>query len=98
MPRRAALLILTSETSDEALRKLPKPDVDLTALSAALSEASVGDFEVTRLVDEDVQSLREAIVRLYRSVGPQDVALLFYAGQALQDQFGAMYLTDFKTK
>ncbi len=93
MPRRTALLILTSETSDEALRKLPKPDVDLTALSAALSEASVGDFEVTRLVDEDVQSLREAIVRLYRSVGPQDVALLFYAGQALQDQFGAMYLT-----
>lgn len=93
MSRRTALLIVTTSNGDEAFAQLPPPDVDLAALSAALGDPSMGGFELTQLVDKDVQNLREAIVRLYRSAGPQDVALLYYAGHAIQDQFGEMYLT-----
>ena len=93
MSRRTALLIVTTTNGEGAFARLAAPEVDLATLSAALGDPAVGGFEVTQLVDKDVQSLREAIVRLYRSAGPQDVALLYYAGHALQDQFGEMYLT-----
>ena len=93
MSRRTALLIVTTSTGDESFAQLAPPEIDLAALSAALADPSVGGFELTQLVDKDVQTLREAIVRLYRSAGPQDVALLYYAGHAIQDQFGEMYLT-----
>ncbi|MGH2619804.1 MAG: SUMF1/EgtB/PvdO family nonheme iron enzyme, partial [Anaerolineales bacterium] len=93
MSRRTALLIVTTTNGDGAFAQLAAPEVDLASLSSALGDPSVGGFEVTQLVDKDVQNLREAIVRLYRSAGPQDVALLYYAGLALQDQFGEIYLT-----
>ena len=93
MSRRTALLIVTTSNGDEAFAQLAPPEIDLAALSASLGNPSMGGFELTQLVDKDVQTLREAIVRLYRSAGPQDVALLYYAGHAIQDQFGEMYLT-----
>jgi len=83
---------MTTTNGAGALAQLVAPGVDLAALSAALGDPSMGGFEVAQLVDKDVQTLREAIVRLYRSAGPQDVALLYYAGLALQDQFGEIYL------
>src|SRR3990172_2448330 len=93
MAHRTALLILHSKSIDDATGRLPSPEADLPALAAALGDEAIGGFEVTKLIDDTVQAMREAIVRLFRSVGPQDVALFYYAGNALQDQFGEVYLT-----
>src|SRR3990170_2704927 len=93
MARRTALLILHSKSIDDATGRLPSPEADLPALAAALGDEAIGGFEVAQLIDDTVQAMREAIVRLFRSVGPQDVVLFYYAGNALQDQFGEIYLT-----
>jgi formylglycine-generating enzyme required for sulfatase activity len=93
MARRTALLVLHSKSIDDATGRLPSPEADLPALAAALGDEAIGGFEVSQLIDDTVQAMREAIVRLFRSVGPQDVVLFYYAGNALQDQFGEVYLT-----
>jgi hypothetical protein len=92
MSRRNALLILNAEYTDPGIAKLPRPQIEIEALSNVLSSPQAGDFEVTVLLNENVQALREQIARIFKAQQPEDVLLVHYAGQALQDQFGGMYL------
>ena len=64
----------------------------MEALSSVLSSPQGGDLEVALLVNENVQVLREQIVRLFKDQQDGDVLLVHYAGLALLDQFGGMYL------
>ncbi len=92
MPKRTALLILNSEFSDPGIAKLPRVQTEMEALSRVLSSPQGGEFEVAVLENENVQVLREQIVRLFKDQQEEDVLLVHYAGLALQDQFGGMYL------
>lgn len=92
MTKRTALLILNSEFTDPGIAKLPRVQTEMEALSNVLSSPQGGDFEVALLVNEKVQVLREQIVRLFKNRQDGDVLLVLYAGFALQDQFGGMYL------
>ena len=90
--RRTALLIQNSAFSDPGIAKLPLTQTEIEPLSEVLSSPDAGGFKVIRLLNENVQALREQIVRLYKDQREEDVVLVYYAGQALQDQFGGMYL------
>ncbi len=92
MTKRTALLILNSEFTDPGIAKLPRVQTEMEALSNVLSSPQGGDFEVALLVNEKVQVLREQMVRLFKDRQDGDVLLVLYAGFALQDQFGGMYL------
>ena len=92
MTKRTALLILNSEFTDPGIAKLPRVQTEMEALSNVLSSPQGGDLEVALLVNEKVQVLREQIVRLFKNRQDGDVLLVLYAGFALQDQFGGMYL------
>ncbi len=85
-------MILNSEFADPGIANLPRLRTELEALSGVLSSPQGGDFEVALLVNENVQVLREQIVRLFKEQQEQDVLLVLNAGLALQDQFGGMYL------
>ena len=92
MTKRTALLILNSEFADPGIAKLPRVRTEMEALSSVLSSPQGGDLEVALLVNENVQVLREQIVRLFKDQQDGDVLLVHYAGLALLDQFGGMYL------
>ena len=92
MTKRTALLILNSEFTDPGIAKLPRVQTEMEALSNVLSSPQGGDLEVALLVNEKVQVLREQIVRLFKNRQDGDVLLVLYAGFALPDQFGGMYL------
>ncbi|MFQ5922676.1 MAG: SUMF1/EgtB/PvdO family nonheme iron enzyme [Anaerolineales bacterium] len=92
MSRRTALLIQNSEYADPGIAKLPRAQAEIETLSDVLASSEAGGFEVALLLDKDVQTLREQIVRLFQDQQEDDVVFVHYAGQALQDQFGDMYL------
>jgi hypothetical protein len=98
MPKRTALLILSSEYVDAGIAKLPRAQAEFEALSDTLSSPQAGDFEVTSLLNENVQTLREQIVRIFKDQQEADVLLVHYVGQALQDQYGGMYLAASDTR
>ena len=98
MPKRTALLILSSEYVDPGIAKIPRAQAEIEALSDTLSSPQAGDFKVTSLLNENVQTLREQIVRIFKDQQEEDVLLIHYAGQALQDQFGGMYLAASDTR
>jgi formylglycine-generating enzyme required for sulfatase activity len=92
MGERHALLVSNSDLADSALAGLPASTLDLDTLESVLSDPAAGDFQVTRLLDANVQQLRERIVRLYRGQDADDILLLIYGGHLLQDRFGELYL------
>ncbi|MEE9216019.1 MAG: SUMF1/EgtB/PvdO family nonheme iron enzyme [Anaerolineales bacterium] len=98
MSKRTALLILNSKYVDPGIAKLPRPQAKLETLSSVLSSPQAGDFEVALLRNENVQSLRELIVRSFKDQQEEDVLLVHYAGHALQDKFGSMYLAASDTR
>jgi hypothetical protein len=98
MSKRTALLILSSEYVDPGIAKLPRAQAEIESLSSVLSSPQAGDFEVTVLQNENVQTQREQIVRSFKDQQEEDVHLVYYAGQALQDQFGGMYLAASDTR
>ena len=93
MSRRTALLIQNSEYADPGIAKLPRAQAEIEALSDVLASPEAGGFEVALMLDQDVQTLREQIVRLFQDQQEDDVVYIHYSGQALQDQFGELYLT-----
>jgi hypothetical protein len=98
MPKRTALLILSSESVDPGIAKLPRAQADIEALSNTFSSPHAGDFKVASLLNENVQTLREQIVRVFKDQKEDDVLLVYYQGQALQDQFGGIYLAASDTR
>ena len=75
---RVALVIGNSEYKRGALEN---PVNDATDISAALAKHG---FEVVKVLDADKKKMREAIRQFGEMLGPQSVAMFFYAGHGVQ--------------
>jgi tetratricopeptide (TPR) repeat protein len=92
MSRRVALIIGVSEygTGFEAL---PAAVKDARAIEIVLADSQWGDFEIQqRLENPEKQEMEEAIESLFKGLRPEDVALLYFSGHGIVDDYGNLYL------
>jgi len=92
MPERRALIIANSEFNDPKLSRLVTPGADAESLAKVLGDPKIGGFDVSTLVNEQMQIVRREIARLYSNKKKDDLLLLYYSGHGIKDDSGNLYL------
>ncbi|MGW4461749.1 type VII secretion protein EccCb [Micromonospora sp. NPDC004704] len=94
MGRRLALLIANDRYIDESLSDLYAPRDEARDLSSLLSDADVGAFDHTVLLENESKSAVErAIESMLRTAGPEDLFLLYFSGHGIRsNKRGRLYL------
>jgi len=99
MSRKLALLIGNSEYEDKNLARLRTPSADVNALAEVLRDTEIGGFdEVTPLINQPNDVIREAIVIFFSEKNRDDLLLLYFAGHGVLDNQGRLYLAVKDTK
>ncbi len=92
MPKKVALLIGISEYG-EGIPLLKAPPNDVVAIQRVLQNPQMGGFdEVTPLINPEPVAMQQAIQRLFRNAGKEDLALLFFSGHGITDDENNLYL------
>ncbi|MCO6451972.1 MAG: SUMF1/EgtB/PvdO family nonheme iron enzyme [Caldilineales bacterium] len=92
MSRRIALLIANGEYDDSQLSQLRTPTRDAEQLAKVLSDAKIGGFEVSLLLNESFLNVRKAVSQLYKKKSRDDLLLLYYSGHGIKPDYGELYL------
>lgn len=92
MPRRLALLVATYHYQDPALRQLVAPGNDAQALADILRHPDIAGFDVTILVNKPNHVVGRTIGEFYQNRRSDDLALLYFTGHGLKDDYGDLYL------
>lgn len=89
---KVALLIGVSEYG-YGLEPLPEAVKDIEAMAGVLESFEMGGFdEVKTLIDPNPPAMREAIQAIFADLHKNDVVLLFFSGNRVQDRSGKLYL------
>lgn len=92
-----ALLIGVSNYS-YGLSPLPAAIRDVQALQNVLQNPETGNFDrVQTILDQDVQIIRRSIEDHFLQCSRDDLALLFFSGHGIKDDFGKLYLAGKET-
>ena len=92
-----ALLIGIGNYSS-GLSLLPAAVRDVQALQSVLEHPDMGNFDrVQTILDQDVQIIRRSIEDHFLQCGRDDLALLFFSGHGIKDDFGRLYLAGKET-
>jgi hypothetical protein len=87
-----ALLIGISKYS-QGLTPLPAAVKDVEALARVLAHPDMGSFDTVKtLINRDVQTIRQGIEALFTPCQKEDLALLFFSGHGIKDEYGCLYL------
>jgi hypothetical protein len=78
--------------ADPRLRTLPSSVTDVEQFAAVLADRELGAFDVSLAVDEEIQSARIAVARLFADSDRDDVNLIYYSGHGLLDYRGRQFL------
>jgi Caspase domain/FG-GAP repeat len=89
--RRRALLVASGTYSDAGLARLRAPAGDVDALAAVLGDASIGGFEVRRLVDRPTDEIRREIEGFFAEAARSDLLLLYFSGHGVLSQSRRFY-------
>jgi hypothetical protein len=92
MAGRDALLIYSSDYIDNRLRSVVTPVAEIEGLAAVLGDPELGAFNVTRLVNREIQEVRVAIARFCQNRQRDDVVLIHYSGHGIKDENGRLFL------
>lgn len=98
MPTRAALIVATGQFDDSRLRPLAVAERDAYGLAEVLQDPTLGGFEVTILVDEPVQAMREQIDAFFANGAREDLLVFYFSGHGLKNDRGALYFAARDTK
>lgn len=88
---RSALIVATYEYDDERLARLRAPQQDAAALAEVLADPSIGDFEVTSVVNRPAHEVLRALAGFFRNRGPDDLVLVHFSCHGLKDDSGELY-------
>jgi ubiquinone/menaquinone biosynthesis C-methylase UbiE len=93
-PSRHALLVINDRCDDPIYGGLTQAAEEPLPLEAVLRDPAIGGFEVTVVRNEATAGVKKAVRQFFAAREPGDVALLYYAGPALQDQdYGIFFAT-----
>ena len=89
--RRRALLVATATYADPGLAALRAPTGDVEALAGVLQDGSIGEFEVTRLVDRPTEELKKEIEGFFGEARRDDLLLLYFSCHGVLSQSRRFY-------
>ena len=90
-PSRRALLVATGTYSDPGLAGLRAPTGDVDALAEVLEDGSIGEFEVSRLVDHSTEELKREIEGFFGDARRDDLLLLYFSCHGVLSQSRQFY-------
>jgi uncharacterized caspase-like protein len=96
--KRRALIVATDEYNDPKLKRLRAPARDAKELGRVLREPSIGDFQVTVVMNEPEHKIRRAIAALFKDCSRADVVLLHLACHGVKDEDGNLYFATVDTE
>ena len=91
-PKRRALLICNGQVP-RCNFNLPGVAKDAENLTRVLSNTERMGFDVTRLLDEGLLTVRRAISKACFQSGQEDTLLIYFSGSGFCDENGALHLT-----
>jgi Caspase domain/FG-GAP repeat/FG-GAP-like repeat len=89
--RRRALLVATGAYSDPGLAALRAPTGDVDALAEVLQDGSIGEFDVSRLVDRPTEELKMRIEGFFADAKRDDLLLLYFSCHGVLSQSRRFY-------
>lgn len=92
-PRRRALLLATTAYSDPGLAALRALAGDVDALADVLADGSIGEFEVTRLVDRATEDVKQEIEGFFGDARRDDLLLLYFSCHGVLSQSRLYFAT-----
>ena len=98
MPSKTALLIATTQSDDPGLAPLATVERDAQELGALLQDPSIAGFDVTILVDQPIQIMRELIETFFSRGGIDDLLLFYFSGHGMKSDRGALYFATRDTR
>ncbi len=97
--RRRALIVASDAYTDPRLSRLSAPVNDANALAGLLSDPDVGGFtQVKLLLNKSSAVTLSALERFYRDAEHTDLALLYFSGHGLKDDYGKFFLAARNTR
>lgn len=98
MPKKIALLIGVSEYEAGLLPVLTAAG-DIRAMQRVLQNPQMGGFDPVKiLLNPHLEEMQAAIHYLFADCGKDDLALLFFSGHGVADNFGKLYLATRSTR
>jgi uncharacterized caspase-like protein len=96
--RRLALVVASSQFSDETLQQLVAPGQDTADLARVLADAAIGGFEVKKLINRPSHEVRREIAVFFANRKRIDLLLLYFSGHGVKDDDGRLYLATTDTE
>src|SRR6516165_108407 len=88
---RSALIVASSDYTDEGLRRLRAPASDARALAAVLDDPGIGGFEVRTLLNEPAHEVNLAVEEFFADRQPDDLLLVHFSCHGVKDEGGELY-------
>ncbi|HEX2894910.1 MAG TPA: DnaB-like helicase C-terminal domain-containing protein [Marmoricola sp.] len=95
---RVALLIATSEYTDDALANLQSPCTDSNELEAVLKDPTIGGYDTTAISDAPYHQIGERAGSFLAARRPEDEVVLFISGHAVRNDDGHLYFAGTNTR
>ncbi len=96
--RRLALVVASSHFSDKTLQQLVAPGQDAADLARVLADATIGGFEVKKLINRPSHEVRREIEAFFTGRKRNDLLLLYFSGHGVKDDDGRLYLATTDTE
>jgi energy-coupling factor transporter ATP-binding protein EcfA2 len=95
---RVALLIATSDYTDEALPNLASPRVDSGELEAVLRDPTIGAYETTAISEAPYFEVGEKAGAFLAARRPEDEVIIYISGHAVRTDEGHLYFAGSNTR
>ncbi|MBU0703543.1 MAG: caspase family protein, partial [Chloroflexi bacterium] len=97
--QRLALIVASSEFSDETLQRLVAPGQDAADLARVLKDGKIGGFDqVQVLANRASYEVRREIETFFANRKRDDLLLLYFSGHGVKDDDGRLYLATSDTR
>jgi len=97
--QRLALIVASSEFSDETLQQLVAPGQDAADLARVLEDSRIGGFDQVKvLANRPSYEVRREIEAFFANRKRDDLLLVYFSGHGVKDDDGRLYLATTDTR
>jgi hypothetical protein len=96
--QRLALIVASSQFTDQKLQQLIAPSQDAAALAGVLKDPTIGDFEVKLLINYPSHDVCVEIEDFFADGKRDDLLLLYFSSHGIKDDDGRLYLATIDTE